>query len=101
QVEHARLGELALLCFTRPLARLLVTARILELVGTEAALARAAVHERIGEAGDVAAGFPRARMHEDRGVQSFDVIAHPHHRLPPRVLEIFLQLDAERAIIPD
>jgi hypothetical protein len=74
---------------------------VLNIVGTEAALARLAVHERIGEAGDVAAGLPDAWMHEDGGVEPFDVVPHPDHRRPPCILEILLQLDTERAIIPD
>ena len=71
------------------------------IVGAEALLAVPAVHERIDESGDVPARLPDARMHEDRGVQSLDVVPGAHHRVPPPILEILLQLDAERTVVPD
>ncbi len=102
EVEQPRLGELALL--VRSPGRLLGLRgqlRILELVGAEARLARLAVDQRIGEAGDVAARLPDARVHQDRRVEPLDVVARADHRVPPAVLEVLLQLDAERAVVPD
>src|SRR5438045_6859221 len=40
-------------------------------------------------------------MHENRGVEPLDVVALSDHRAPPSVLQIALELDAERAVIPD
>src|SRR6185312_15856653 len=40
------------------------------------------------------------RVHEDRAVDADDVLAIAHHRLPPRVLDVALELDAERTVIP-
>src|SRR6185312_624873 len=72
----------------------------LRIVGTKAFLAIAAVDERVNEAGDVARRLPDARVHEDRGVESFDVVAGAHHGVPPPVLDVLLELDAQRAIVP-
>ena len=49
---------------------------------------------------DVTARFPDPRMHEDRRVEALDVIARAHHRVPPAILEVLLELDAERAVVP-
>ena len=74
---------------------------VLQLVGAEAALARLAVDERVDEAADVAARLPHPRMHEDRGIEALDVVARAHHRVPPALLQVALELDAERAVVPD
>ena len=84
----------------RPLARLLRAPRVRQLVGPEPALAGLAVDQRIGEAGDVAARLPHPRMHQDRRVEPLDVVARAHHRVPPVVLDVRLELDAERAVVP-
>jgi hypothetical protein len=39
-------------------------------------------------------------MHEDRRIEPLDVVAHADHRVPPAVLEILLELDAEGAVVP-
>ena len=72
----------------------------LRIVGAKALLAVAAIDERIGEPGDVTARLPDARVHQDRGVEPLDVVARAHHRVPPAVLEVLLQLDAERTVVP-
>ena len=72
----------------------------LRIVGAEALLAVLAIDERIGEAGDVAARLPHARMHQDRRVEPLDVVARANHRMPPAVLDVLLELDAERAVVP-
>ena len=69
-------------------------------VGPEAVLALLAVHQRIGEAGDVAGRLPDPRMHQDRGIEPLDVVAGMDHRPPPAVLDVLLELDAQRAVIP-
>src|SRR3954468_4417071 len=102
EIEETRLGE-------RPLHAACGTLSIWRsgcafdsrVVGAEALLAIAAIDERVRESGDVTARNPDLTMHQDRGVDPLDVLARAHHRVPPAVLEILLQLDAERAVIPD
>ena len=101
EVEHPRLGE-------RPPAaadgalRVGLAGRALDarVVGAEAVLAVPAVDQRIGEAGDVAGRLPHPRMHQDGGVEALDVVARVDHRVPPAVLDVLLELDAERAVVP-
>src|SRR5438552_18440451 len=59
-----------------------------------------ALDERIDEVLDVAGRFPDPGMHEDRAVEADDVVAVLHHRAPPRVLHVPLELDAERTEVP-
>src|ERR1035437_9212327 len=101
QVKLTRLRQLALAVLARLLARLPRAVRVLQLVGAKAALAEFAVHERIDEPTDVPARLPHARMHKDRGIETLDVVARAHHRVPPALLQVALQLDAERTVVPD
>src|SRR5690606_29622140 len=82
-------------------ARLSRALRAVKVIRAEAGLARAAVDERVREPGDVAARLPDARVHQDRGVEPLDVVTLVNHRAPPRFLHVALQLDAERAVVPD
>ena len=82
------------------LDRLLMAELLDQLVGAEALLALAAVHQRIGEAREVAAGDPRLRVHEDGGVLADVVGVLLHELLPPGLLDVVLQLDAEGAVVP-
>src|SRR6185437_11318914 len=100
QVELPRFGELTLPEFTRVLRRFAQALRILELVGAKAALARLAIDEGIDEPSDVATRFPDARVHENRRLDPLDVVARAHHRLPPALLQVALQLNPERPVIP-
>src|SRR5438094_320472 len=90
QVELARLGELAATRRAR---------RALEVVGTETLLAAPAVDERIGEAREMPGGFPHRGVHDEGRVDPDDVVATGHDRAPPRVLDVALQLDAERPVV--
>ena len=100
EVEHAGLGEVALVRLTGVLAGLLRALKLIQLVRAEARLARAAVDQGIGETLDMPRGFPHSGVHQDRGVQSLDVTALVHHRAPPAFLEVLLQLDTERSVVP-
>ena len=40
-------------------------------------------------------------MGNDRTIESDHVVAFAHHHAPPVILEVALQLDAERTVIPD
>ena len=83
------------------LGGLLRTLGIAQLVGAEAGLAGLAIDQRIGEARDVARRLPDLGMHEDRRIESFDVVAGAHHGVPPAILDVALELDAQRAVVPD
>ena len=75
--------------------------RSLQVVRAEAELAVAAVDHRVAEAGDVAGGLPDARVHDDRRVDALDVVAQLDHVPPPGRLDVVLELDAERAVVPE
>src|SRR5581483_4555799 len=99
EVELTCLGELAA-ALAGVLVGLLGTEDLREVVGAEARLALLAVYERVAEAGDVARRLPHARVHQDRAVEPDDVAARPDHLAPPRVLDVALELDADRAVVP-
>ena len=71
-----------------------------ELIGAEALLALLAVHQGVGEAGQMAAGHPRLGVHEDGGVLPHVVGVLLHELLPPCLLDVVLQLHAQRAVVP-
>src|SRR5262249_39432413 len=71
------------------------------IVRSKTVLAMTTVDEGIGKAGDVSRCLPHLRMHEDRGVESLDVVARVDHRTPPAILQVLLELDAERTVVPD
>ena len=73
----------------------------LRVVGAEAVLALLAVHQRIGEPGDVPRRLPHGGMHQDRRVEALDVVPGVHHGPPPAVLDVLLELHAERTVVPD
>ena len=75
-------------------------AAAVEMVFPEAASARAALDQRVVKAGDMTARAPDLRAHDDGGVQPHNIIAPPDERAPPRILDVLLHLDAERAVIP-
>ena len=95
EIEAPRGGKRALHS-TRGALRVWLARRSanLRIIGAEPALAVAAIDERIGENLHVAARLPHARVHEDRRVEPFHVVARAHHRVPPPVLQILLELDA-------
>src|ERR1700722_19133679 len=48
----------------------------------------------------MAAGLPHFGSEDDRGVEADDVVPLLHHVSPPLALDVVLQLDAERAVVP-
>jgi hypothetical protein len=97
QVEVARRRPVVL---RRALARR-TRAGVVELVGAHALLAGLAVDQRIAEVLDVARRLPGPRVRDDRRVEAFDVVALAHDLLPPERLQVVLELDAERAVVPE
>ncbi len=79
---------------------LLLGVRLLQMVLAIALVAVLALDERIDERGEVAGGRPYLRREDDGGVEAHDVIAALDHRPPPLALDVVLQLDAERAVVP-
>ena len=73
---------------------------LLHVVDAEALVAAEALGERVGELADVARGDPRLARQDDRGVEADDVLAGGHHRAPPLALDVLLELDAERPVVP-
>src|SRR6266513_2322823 len=101
EVEHARRRERALAPAHRTLRRGLARGAFdPRVVGPKPVLAVLAVHQGIGEAGHVARRLPDLGMHQDRGVEPLDVLALVHHGAPPALLDGFLELDAQRPVVP-
>ena len=71
-----------------------------QLVGAEALLALLAVHQRIAEAAQMAGGHPGLGVHQNGAVLSHIVGVLLHELLPPCLLDIVLQLHAQRAVVP-
>ena len=69
-------------------------------VGARARLAVAAVGHRIRERRLVAGVLPDQPVHQDGGVEPLHVVAVVDDRAPPGALDVVLQLDAERAVVP-
>ena len=70
------------------------------LVGTETLLALLAVHQRIREAANMTRSNPGHRVHQDRGVKTYIVLALLHKFLAPCCLDVVLELNAERTVVP-
>ena len=72
-----------------------------QLVEPEALVVGRALDQRVAERADVAGRHPHLRVHEDAGVEPDDVVALLDHRPPPGALDVVLELDPERAVVPD
>ena len=93
QVEVAGIGEALA-------AAVGADAGIRQMVLAEALVAAQALDERIGEHLEVPARLPDLGRHDDGGVEADDVVAPLHHRAPPRLLDVVLELDAQWAVVP-
>jgi len=100
EVELTRLGEFALRGLSRANAWLFLALRRGDVVGAEAALAGLAVDHRIRETANVAGSDQHLLHREDGTVQAENVIALLDRLAPPVILEVALQFDAERAVVP-
>ena len=72
-----------------------------EHVGTIALLRVTVVDEWVVEGIHVSACFPSGGVHEDGCVDAHDVLVQEHHRLPPVLLYIVLQLNAVLSVVID
>jgi hypothetical protein len=73
---------------------------LLEVVLAEPLVAGLALHERVGERRQVTARLPGLRREDDRRVEAHHVVALGDHEAPPLLLDVLLQLHAERAVVP-
>ncbi len=71
-----------------------------KLVRPKPGLAGSAVNHRIAKRLLVPARFPYRPVHQNRAIHSDDVVALVDHDAPPVILDIALQLDPERPVIP-
>ena len=78
-----------------------VAAGVLDkLVGAVAGLAVLAVHQRVGKTADMTGCNPGRRVHQDGRIQTDVVRGLLHKLLAPCCLDIVLELNTKRAIIP-
>ncbi len=111
--EEARellgLGELALVAAVGAVevgeavlreVALLGLVRLLQVVGAEPLVTGGALRQRVREGGDMAGGDPDLGGQDDGRVDTDDVLARRHHVAPPLALEVLLELDTERPVVP-
>ena len=93
-------GRASVRSFAAAIRTLLHTVFLRQLVGAQPRFAGPAIHHRIAEGFFVSARLQHGAMRQDRAVHPHDIIALAHHHPPPVLLEIILQLDPERTVIP-
>lgn len=74
--------------------------RLDEVVLTVTVVAVEAFDERVDEGLDMARRFPHPLGQDDRGVEADDVLTTADEGLPPLGLDVVLEFDAERAVVP-
>jgi hypothetical protein len=73
---------------------------LFQVVGSESPVTRQAFGQRVVEGSDMPRGHPHAAWQDHRRVKADDVLPLGDHRLPPLLLDVLLELDAERAVVP-
>src|SRR5262249_26050346 len=58
------------------------------------------LRQRVDELGDMAAGLPHLAGQDDARVKADNVVAPGDRRLPPLPLDVVLDLDAKRPVVP-
>src|SRR5690606_24593520 len=79
---------------------LLLLELLLQLVGAVALVAGEALGQRVGEDPHVTGGHPHLARQDDRGVQTDRVLPGGHHVAPPLALDVLLELDTQRSVVP-
>ena len=74
--------------------------RLFQVVGAVPLVAGGALGERVGESGDVAGGDPDLGGQDHGRVDTDDVLARRDHVAPPLALDVLLELDTERPVVP-
>ena len=99
-----RAGDVVVLYVLRHLLEghaLCVSAVVLdELIGSLSCVAVPAVHKGVGEAAHVTRRDPCLGVHYYRGVKSDVIGTFLNEFLPPRLLDVVLELDAEGTVVP-
>src|SRR5690606_11458604 len=81
-------------------AALLLLELLDHLVLAEPLVAVQALRERVGEDADVAGGDPHLAREDHGRVEADDVVTARDHRAPPLLLDVLLELGAERPVVP-
>lgn len=71
-----------------------------ELVGPKSLVANLALGKRINKGRQVTARLPDLWSQNDGRIKTYDVFARAHHRVPPLLLDVFFQLNAQGAVVP-
>ena len=71
-----------------------------QVVGAEPLVAGGALGQRVAERPDMARGHPHLARQDHRGIEPDDVLTAGDHRPPPLLLDVLLQLDPERPVVP-
>ena len=100
QIELAGFGELAFMMFAGLFAGFAGALAFGDLVGAEAGLAAFAIDQGVGEVDFMTRGLPDGAVHEDGAVEADDIAAGGDVVMPPGVLDIAEEFDAQRAVIP-
>jgi hypothetical protein len=79
---------------------LLLRVGLLQVILTVPLVTVQALDQRVVEDLDVTGGDPDLTGQDHRGVQADDVVAAGDDGAPPLLLDVFLELDTERAVIP-
>ncbi len=107
--ELLRLGELALHTTVGAVdvgeaiggqTAVLGLVRLFKVVRAVALVAGGALGQRVRESGDVAGGHPDLGGQDHGRVEADDVLAPGDHGLPPLALDVLLELDTERTVVP-
>ena len=102
-VNWPLLPQLGQLTSARPFsgsAAVLGLVGLLQVVRAEPLVARGALGQRVGEGGDVAGGDPDLGGQDHGRVDTDHVLARRHHVAPPLALQVLLELDTQRSVVP-
>lgn len=81
-------------------AAVLGLVRLFQVVRAVTLVTGGALGQRVREGRDVAGGHPDLGGQDHGRVKADDVLTPGDHRLPPLALDVLLELDTERAVIP-
>ncbi len=73
---------------------------LFQVVGAEALVTGEALGQRVVEGRDVAGGLPDLAGEDHRGVETDDILPSGDHRTPPLALDVLLELDSQRTVVP-
>ena len=83
-----------------PASRIFAGSVLDQLVSAVTGMTVLAVHQRVREAADMAGSNPSHRVHQDSGIQTDIVRGLLYELLSPSVLDVILEFDTKRTVIP-